>query len=94
MVNNANDPHGYWRDNHADRPYYNDFKRDIPDIDYDRDLSSAYDLGTRARSEYGTDRDFESSEGDLKQRWEEFKADSRLQWEQAKHAIKDAWYRN
>ena len=24
-------------------------------------------------------------------KWEELKAESRLKWEQAKHAIKDAW---
>lgn len=81
----------YWRDSHTQRPYYNDLKRDIPDIDYDRDLSSAYEFGRNSRAEHGDDARFEDSEDDLKSKWDQFKVDSRLKWEHAKHAVKDAW---
>lgn len=82
-----------WRTDYANRPYYGDIQRDIPDVDYDRDLSSAYELGRQARTERGENARFEDSESDLKVKWEELKAESRLKWEQAKHAIKDAWDR-
>lgn len=82
-----------WRMDYANRPYYGDIQRDIPDVDYDRDLSSAYELGRQARTERGENARFEDSESDLKVKWEELKAESRLKWEQAKHAIKDAWDR-
>lgn len=63
----------------------------IPDVDYDRDLRSAYELGQQARNERGENAQFEESENDLKVKWQELRAESRLKWEQAKHAIKDAW---
>ena len=81
----------YWRENYTNRPYYNDLHRDIPDIDYDRDLSSAYEFGRNSRSEYGENARFEDSESDLQTKWDKFKAESRLKWDQAKHAVKDAW---
>lgn len=89
-LNNSSIKHD-WRSDYANRPYYNDIQRDIRDVDYDRDLRAAYDLGQHARTERGTDARFEDSESDLKVKWEELKADSRLKWEQAKHAVKDAW---
>ena len=79
-----------WRTDYSNRPYYGDIQRELPDVDYDRDLRSAYELGQHARNERGTDARFEDSESDLKVKWEELKAESRLKWEQAKHAIKDA----
>lgn len=83
----------YWRENYTSRPYYQDLQRDIPDIDYDKDLSSAYEFGRHSRSEYGENARFEDSENDLQSKWEQFKANSRLKWQQAKHAVKDAWDR-
>ena len=80
-----------WRTDYSNRPYYGDIQRELPDVDYDRDLRSAYELSQHARNERGTDARFEDSESDLKVKWEELKAESRLKWEQAKHAIKDAW---
>lgn len=83
----------YWRKNYTSRPYYQDLHRDIPDIDYDKDLSSAYEFGRNSRSEYGENARFEDSENDLQSKWEQFKTTSRLKWEHAKHAVKDAWDR-
>lgn len=48
-----NESDRYWRENYTSRPYYQDLQRDIPDIDYDKDLSSAYKFGRNSRSEYG-----------------------------------------
>lgn len=90
---NNSDSEQYWRQNYVDRPYYSDFQKEIPDLDYDRDLSSAYALGSRARAESGQDARFEDQETGLRSKWEEFKAESRLKWEHAKHAVKDAWDR-
>lgn len=90
---NALENEKYWRENHSIRPYYADFKKDIPDLDYDKDLSSAYQFGRNARSEYQAGSNFEDNESDLEQKWNNFKAESRLKWEQAKLAVKDAWDR-
>ncbi|MDQ9019546.1 hypothetical protein RFI02_00260 [Acinetobacter sichuanensis] len=83
-------PHD-WRTDYANRPYYGDIQRELPDVDYDKDLRSAYELGQNARSQYGENAKFEDSESDLRTKWEELKAESRLKWEHAKHAVKDAW---
>ena len=80
-----------WRETYTSRPYYNDLKNNLPDIDYDRDLSSAYEFGHNARFKYGENARFEDSESDMKEKWENVKLDSRLKWEHAKHAVKDAW---
>ena len=80
-----------WRTNYANRPYYGEIQYELPDVDYDRDLRSAYELGQQARNERGENAQFEESENDLKVKWQELRAESRLKWEQAKHAIKDAW---
>lgn len=92
-LNQTSESDQYWRENHTSRPYYQDLQRDIPDIDYDTDLSSAYEFGRTSRSEYGENTRFEDSETDLQTKWEQFKAKSRLKWEHAKHAVKDAWER-
>ncbi|RLZ10896.1 hypothetical protein EAH57_00510 [Acinetobacter sp. 2JN-4] len=85
------DPNDHWRNSYVTRPYYQEAQLDTPDLDYDRDFSKAYELGSRARSEYDRDTQFEDVEGSLEKSWEELKAESRLKWEHAKQAIKDAW---
>ena len=87
------DPNDHWRSSYVTRPYYQEASLDTPDLDYDRDFSKAYELGSRARAEHDRNTQFEHVEGNLKQSWEELKAESRLKWEQAKQAIKDAWDR-
>ncbi|CAG0922709.1 unnamed protein product, partial [Notodromas monacha] len=37
-----------WRTDYSNRPYYGDIQRELPDVDYDRDLRSAYELGSAA----------------------------------------------
>lgn len=85
------DPNDHWRESYVTRPYYQEASLDTPDLEYDRDFSKAYELGSRARSEHDRNTQFEDVEGNLKESWEELKAESRLKWEQAKQAIKDAW---
>lgn len=86
-------PHDYWRESYLTRPYYQEAQLTTSDLDYDRDFSKAYELGSRARAEHDRNTHFEDVEDNLKESWEELKAESRLRWEQAKQAIKDAWDR-
>jgi len=81
----------YWRESYVTRSYYQEAQLTTPDLDYDRDFSTAYELGHRARAESEQGTQFEDVEGGLEQKWEELKAESRLKWEHAKQAIKDAW---
>jgi len=48
-------------------------------------------LGSRARSENDRSTSFKDVEDSLESSWNEIKAESRLKWEQAKQAVKDAW---
>ena len=84
-------PNDRWRESYVTRPYYQEAQLDTPDLDYDRDFSKAYELGSRARSENDRSTSFKDVEDSLESSWNEIKAESRLKWEQAKQAIKDAW---
>ena len=55
------------------------------------DYRPAYRYGTQSRTRYG-DRDWDDNmESELKQGWEKTKGNSRLTWERAKNAVKDAF---
>ena len=84
-------PNDRWRESYVTRPYYQEAQLDTPDLDYDRDFSKAYELGSRARSEIDRSTSFKDVEESLESSWNEIKAESRLKWEQAKQAVKDAW---
>ena len=84
-------PNDRWRESYVTRPYYQEAQLNTPDLDYDRDFSKAYELGSRARSENDRSTSFKDVEESLESSWNEIKAESRLKWEQAKQAIKDAW---
>ena len=84
-------PNDRWRESYVTRPYYQEAQLDTPDLDYDRDFSKAYELGSQARSENDRSTSFKDVEESLESSWNEIKAESRLKWEQAKQAIKDAW---
>ena len=77
----------YWRDNYATTSYY------AQGYDYDTDYRSAYDYGYRARHHFNDANDFDSVENELRQDWAQFKGQSRLSWDQARLAARDAWYR-
>ena len=84
-------PNDRWRESYVTRPYYQEAQLDTTDLDYDRDFSKAYELGSRARSENDRSTSFKDVEESLESSWNEIKAESRLKWEQAKQAVKDAW---
>lgn len=85
------DPTGeaeYWREHHSTRPYYSS------DYNYDNDYAPAYAYGSESRARYGNRAWDDKLESDLKQGWESAKAKSRLTWEKAKDAVRDAWNRD
>ena len=60
--------------------------------DYDRDYAPAYRYGTFSRQRYA-DRGWDNNlENDLSRDWDRFKGGSRLTWDKAKLAAKDAWH--
>lgn len=76
----------YYRDQYKSAVYYK------PEYDYDNDYRPAYRFGTQARSAQ-PDREWdESLESQLGNRWDNTRATSRMSWNEAKHAVKDAWH--
>jgi hypothetical protein len=75
----------YWRENYVSRPYVN------KSYSYD-DYGPAYMYGVDNYSRY-QGRKFEDIESDLGRDWQRAKGKSRLAWEDAKHATKDAFHR-
>lgn len=77
----------YWRDEHTNRDYYSDR------YDYDRDYVPAYQQGWEARATYG-ERDWDDDlEADLAKRWDETRAESKLDWDEARPVVRDSWER-
>lgn len=63
-----------------------------PKYNYDTDYRPAYRYGTQARTRYaGRDWD-DALEADLERGWEATKGTSRMVWNEAKGAVKDAWH--
>jgi len=75
----------YWREAHAKEPYYN------PDRRYG-DYAPAYRMGWVSRARYGGGA-FEQYEPAFRNDWDFVKGESRLDWEEAKHAVKAGWQR-
>lgn len=75
----------YWRENYRTRPYYDSA------TGYD-DYAPAYRYGWEARARY-RDRRFEDVESDLEHGWSQARATSKLDWQRAKPASRDAWDR-
>ena len=83
-VVNPADEDRYWSESYSRTPYY------TSGLTYD-DYRPAYGLGYRARGL--SDGSFEDAELELSQEWNIAKGRSRLTWEQAKLAVRDAWNR-
>ena len=84
------DPTGeaeYWQAEYSNRPYYN------KEYTY-QDYAPAYEYGDRVRAEQGARAWDDSLESDVRQGWEATKANSRLAWEDAKDAVRDAFDRS
>jgi hypothetical protein len=75
----------YWRDNYSNRPYIQSGSS------YD-DYAPAYRYGVESYTRY-PDRSFDDLEPDLGRDWGASRGDSKLEWEHAKHASRDAWQR-
>lgn len=75
----------YWRDNYSSRPYIANGST------YD-DYGPAYRHGVDAYSK-NPNRSFEDAESDMSRDWGTSRGNSKLEWEHAKHASRDAWDR-
>lgn len=75
----------YWRENYSTRPYYDST------ASYD-EYAPAYRYGWEARQRY-PDRSFDEVETDLQSNWGGARAKSKLDWQKAKKATRDAWDR-
>jgi hypothetical protein len=79
--------HEYWRERYADRPYV---EKGSPYEDYEL----AYEFGWESWTRYGAEgRTFESAEPELRRDWEAHRGRSKLPWQRAKYAARDAWLR-
>lgn len=74
----------YWRDNYSSRPY-------VGGASYD-EYRPAFGYGVEAYSRY-PGRSFDDVEPDLGRDWSSSRGSSRLEWDRAKHAARDAWQR-
>jgi phage tail tape-measure protein len=75
----------YWRDNYNTRPYAQ------ADRGYDF-YQPAYRYGWESRAKY-QGKQYNEIETDLARGWESFKGSSKLTWNDAKEATRDAWHR-
>ncbi|MDP9191363.1 MAG: CsbD family protein [Acidobacteriota bacterium] len=77
----------YWRQNHASRPYFQSGRK------YE-DYNPAYQYGweSASRPEYHGRR-FEDVESDLGRNWDKARGTARTEWNDMKHATRDAFER-
>lgn len=75
----------YWRTNYTGRPYV------TSGLTYD-DYGPAYRHGVDAYSRY-PGRPFDEVEPELSRDWSTSRGSSKLEWEHARHATRDAWQR-
>jgi hypothetical protein len=75
----------HWAANYATRPYVEEGE------DYE-DYAPAYLYGVFLYHS-NPDRTFDESEVDVANGWEAARSDSPLDWEKAKPAVREAWYR-
>ncbi len=75
----------YWRENYRNESYVRE------DLDYNQ-YEPAYRTGYTGRGKYH-DRKWEAAESDLARDYESSRGNSKLEWEDAKHATKAAWHR-
>lgn len=81
----AVEAYSYWNEQYLERPYVN--------RDYDfQDYGPAYVYGASAYTRYPGQR-FDAVETELARDWARERAASRLEWEQARLAARDAWLR-
>lgn len=92
-VVNPTEEEAYWRSEVQSTPYYANTLTVYDDLDYDQDYAEAYRLGYMERANYSPETRFEDVEGELHRKWELSEKKSRLNWNEAKDAVRDAWNR-
>ncbi len=88
FANRKHDPvveDAYWRDNYASRPYV------TSGAAYDQ-YQPAYTYGADSYSKY-PGKSFDDVEADLGRDWNTARGKSSLDWDNAKHATRDAFHR-
>lgn len=90
---NPTEEEAYWRETAHTTPYYAETLTTYSDLDYERDYENAYRIGYEARPQYDSSTRFEDVESDLKLKWDHAKGLSRLTWNEARIAVKEAWDR-
>ncbi len=73
----------YWRDRYSAEPYYD------ASLLFD-DYEPAYRIGHTARAQ-DMIRAYEEIEGELESRWAKERGKSRLEWDQARSAVRRGW---
>lgn len=76
----------FWSKNWSDRKYVDG------GFTYDQDWGPAYRYGVDAYTRYPDTR-YDDVEEDLSTGWVEARGESRLDWDRARHATRDAWQR-
>ncbi|CAN1211078.1 hypothetical protein TUMEXPCC7403_12835 [Tumidithrix helvetica PCC 7403] len=75
----------HWRENYATRPYAD------PTLQYE-DYQPGYRIGYEGYAHYAhTGRSYNDLEPELRRDYENTHGDTRIHWEKAKHAVRDAW---
>lgn len=85
------DPTGeteYWRNEHAHRPYVD------RQYDYDKDYAPAYAYGDQVRNRHAGRSWDQALEAEVRQGWDSARSDSRLDWDKARDAVRDAYDRS
>lgn len=75
----------YWRENYKHRPYA------AAGSSYD-EYQPAYRYGVESFAQHAR-RSFDEAEADLSRKWHQVRGSSSLDWDRAKHAVRDAWNR-
>ena len=75
----------YWRENYRTRPY-------VRGASYET-YRDAYRYGWEARAHYPRTQRFNDVETNLQGGWDKARGSSTLEWNDAKHATRDAWDR-
>ncbi len=76
----------YWRSAWRERAYI------VDGTTYDDDYAPAYRYGVDAYSRF-PERNYDDIETDLSAGWREARGRSRIDWDDARHAARDAWQR-
>jgi hypothetical protein len=77
------DLEAYWSERFSERPYV------VPGSSFD-DYGPAYRYGVDVVRRYEA-RSFDDVEDELRGDWKKARGSSKLDWNQAKHAVRDAW---